>query len=378
MFFMSFMVNFDVRLNESVSVKTGNKGVSIMAKTLRVGVVGAGKIWQSHWPGWAHSPHAEVAAFADMNAEALNRVCDEKGIQKRYASSEELFADPDIDIVDICTHSASHAPLALAALKAGKHVICEKPLAIQADDIEAMIEERDRQGVQLMAAQHYRFMNSTRVLKKEVEAGGLGDVYHARAWMLRRAGGSVRPTFVSRALSGGGACMDIGVHALDLTLWLMGNPKPLTVSAITQDRIRNLPGAFVGNGTAIPENWDVDEFGCAFVRLEGGKALVLEVSWLLNHVGGSDLELWLYGDKAGAKWPQNEIAEIDISNKKRSDRHLEWEEGMEAHARECVEFAESIVTGAPSPVPAEESLQVARILEGMYRSTLENREVHLS
>jgi predicted dehydrogenase len=350
-----------------------------MAKTLKVGVIGVGGIAGTHFPGWKESPDAEVVALSDLVPETLNRVADAQGIALRYEKPEDLINNPDIDIVDICTPNMYHAPLAIAALNAGKHVLCEKPLAPTPDDIRQMIEARDKSGKLLMTAQHFRYQGTAKALKAEIESGILGEIYHARSWMLRRAAAPTRPGFIMKQHSGGGPCIDIGVHILDLTLWMMGNPKPVTVTGVTQAKLAHIPGAFSIWGGAIPsDKFDVEDFAAAFVRFENGATLVLEVSWLLHHkTTGEDMQMWLYGDKAGAHWPSNELLMTNNATQQQTNMQLVRAEQGEPHAKECIAFADAVANGKPSPVPAEQSLDVITILDGLYRSAETRREVVL-
>ena len=346
--------------------------------TLKVGVIGVGGIASTHFPGWDASEYAEMIAFADPVAPVLEATAKKHNITKTYAKPDDLIADPDIDIIDICTPSAYHAPLAIAALEAGKHVICEKPLAPTPEDIQNMIAARDKSGKMLMTAQHFRFQGDTQALKREIETGVLGDIYHARSWMLRRNWLPARPGFIYKKNSGGGPCIDIGVHILDLTLWMMGHPKPVAVSGVTQDKLSKLPGAFSGWGLApVPADMDVEEFAAAMVRFENGASLILEVSWLLNHLTeGEDMQMWLYGTGGGINWPSNLLLQSNNETKRTLNTQLgKVESGMEAHAAECVAFAAAIAEGKPSPVPAENSLDVQTILNGLYQSAEEKREV---
>ena len=349
-----------------------------MSKDLKVGVIGVGGVAGSHFPGWIASPHTELVGFADTFPATLKRAADANNIDVRYEDPLELINDPQIDIVDICTPNAYHAPLAIAALKAGKHVICEKPLAPTPDDIREMIAARDASGKTLMTAQHFRWVPSAMALKATLASHSLGDIYHARAWMLRRNALPARPTFIEKQHSGGGPCIDIGVHILDLTLWMMGHPKPVSVTGVTQDKISKRPGAW-GTYGPIPSNMDVEEFAAAFIRFENGATLNLEVSWMLHHkTSGEDMQMWLYGDQGGAHWPNNEILSSDNEAQLLHELKIHGEpEGLEPHAAECVAFAEAVVEGKPSPVPAEESLIVTTFLDGLYRSAEEHREVSL-
>ena len=346
--------------------------------SLKVGLVGVGGISRTHMPGWAASEEAEVVAGSDISPEALEEWGALHNIKKLTTNADELFSDPDIDIIDLCVPNMYHAPLAIAALEAGKHVICEKPLAPTPQDIQRMIAARDKSGKQLMTAQHFRFAGVSQAMKAEIDTGTLGDVYHARGWMLRRNGLIPTATFIEKKHSGGGPCIDIGVHILDLTLWMMGSPRPVTVSGVADARLAHLPGAFATwREGPIPSSFDVEDYAAAFVRFENGATLVLEVSWLLHHdISGEDMQAWIYGDKGGCHWPSAQFLDTNYTTRQFNNRTLQLtQDKMEPHALECVEFAKAIAAGAPSPVPAEQSLQVLAILDGIYRSQSEGREV---
>ncbi len=349
-----------------------------MAKTLKVGVIGVGGIAGAHFPGWKESPIAEMVAFADLDAAALKRVGEAQGVSLLYEDPKDLLANPDIDIVDVCTPNRYHMPLTVAALEAGKHVICEKPLAPTPAEIGKMIAARDKSKKLLMTAQHFRFQGNSRALKAELDKGLLGDIYHARCWMLRRSAAPTRPGFILKKHSGGGPCIDIGVHILDLTLWMMGHPNPVAVSGITQDRLAHQKGAFSNWGGPIPKEFDVEDFAAAFVRFENGTTMVIEVSWLLHHkTSGEDMQMWLYGEKAGAHWPSNELLMACNDTRQLLNTQLQNAEGGAPHAKECMAFAEAVLNGKPSPVPAEQSLDVIAILDGLYRSAASGKEVRL-
>jgi predicted dehydrogenase len=336
-------------------------------------------------PGWAASADAEVVAGADLNETALQAWGAKHGITKLAAKPEDLFADKDIDIVDLCVPNMFHAPLAIAALNAGKHVICEKPLAPTPDDIRKMIAARDASGKMLMTAQHFRFSGSAQAMKRQIDTGVLGDVYHARSWMLRRNGMIPLPGFTKKSLSGGGPCIDIGTHVLDLTLWLMGHPKPVAVSGVAKQTFANKHEGLWAHwrpdgGMPKGENFDVEDFAAAFVRFDTGATLVMEVSWFLHHDNlGEDVQIWLYGTDAGAHWPKCEFLSTDYKTRQFHNMQLKaTADPMEPHALECVEFARAVANGAPSPVPAEQSLQVISVLDGIYRSQREGREVPIT
>ena len=331
-------------------------------------------------PGWEASEHAEVVAGCDIRPDVLQRWGETHGITTLSTDADDLFGDPEIDIIDVCTPNMAHAPQVIAALDAGKHVICEKPLAPTPGEIRQMIEARDRSGKLLMTAQHFRFKGISQAMKAEIETGALGDIYHARSWMLRRNGFIPSSTFIRKELSGGGPCIDIGVHILDLTLWLMGNPKPVAVTGVARAALAHHEGAFSAwRGTPVPPEFDVEDFATAYVRFENGATLVLEVSWLLHHdTSGEDMQMWLYGTEGGCHWPKGEFLHTNYATRQHYNRTLQLtRDRVEPHALECVEFARAVAEGLPSPVPAEQSLQVMTILDGIYRSQEAGREVEL-
>jgi len=351
-----------------------------MADKLKVGIVGVGGIARSHIPGWKASEHAELVAGSDISENVLKKWGTDNDVSILASDPEKLFNNPDIDIIDVCTPNNYHAPLAIAALEAGKHVICEKPLAPRPNLIKDMIAARDKSGKMLMTAQHFRFSGKSKAMRAEIDTGALGDIYHARSWMLRRSAAPTTPGFIQKQHSGGGPCIDIGVHILDLTLWFMSNPKPTAVTGVARAEIAHQEGAFSNWGGDIPsDQFDVEDFAAAFVRFENGASLILEVSWLLHHdTQGEDMQMWLYGTKGGSHWPECNIYQSNYDTKQHYNRTLQnTRDLLEPHAQECVEFAKAIAEGVPSPVPAEQSMQVMAILDGIYRSQESGGEVKI-
>lgn len=350
-----------------------------MTDKLKVGIIGLGGIASIHVPGWVASPYAELFAGSDIYPSVFPIWKEKHGLTKFYDNPVDLINDPEIDIIDICSPNMYHAEQTIAALQAGKHVICEKPLAPTPDDIRRMIEARDKSSKMLMTAQHFRFRGDSQAMKAEIDQGVLGKVYHGRAWWIRRSGAPVGPTFIYKKNSGGGPCIDLGVHVLDLSLWLMGHPKPVTVSGTAPDLLVHHPGAFSSWGRKlIPQDYDVEDFAAALIRFEGGATLSLEVSWMLNHKNPEDVKVWLYGVEGGCEWPNAEFIENQYKTRQMVNRTLTLtHDTMEPHALECVEFAKAIAEGLPSPVPAEQSLAVQAILDGIYRSHQTGREVEI-
>lgn len=343
-------------------------------------MIGVGGISRAHMPGWLASPHAEVIAGSDVSEENLAVWGREFGVTRLSSDPADIINDPAIDIIDICTPNMFHADLAIAALDAGKHVLCEKPLAVTPEEVRRIIEARNRSGKEIMTAQHQRFVGVSQALKREIDAGALGDVYHARGWMLRRSAYIPTPTFVYRSNAGGGASIDIGVHILDLLLWMMGNPRPISVSGVARTELSTREGAFsLWHPAAMPRDMDVEEFAAAFVRFDNGATLMLEVSWALHHdTPVEDMQMWLYGREGGAHWPSAKLLSTGYSTRQLYTKQLDVTgDLMQPHALECMAFAEALAEGRPSPVPPEQSLQVMEVLDAIYRSQATGREVRL-
>ena len=244
-----------------------------------------------------------------------------------------------------------------------------------------MIEVRDQTKKKLMCAQHFRFRKDSQLIKDQSKS--IGSIYHARSWMLRRNFLPVSLGFLKKENSGGGPCIDIGVHVLDLTLWFMNNPEPLSVTGVSKTELAKQPNSFSYNGEYDKEAMNVEDFAAAFVRFKNGATLMLEVSWMLHHKLPEDkiedMQVWLYGREAGLHWPNCEIIKNDINSQTHITKKIEGnlKDTIEPHAKECIEFAEFVANDQPVTIPAEHSLQVMKILDGIYKSQEVGKEIIL-
>jgi predicted dehydrogenase len=346
---------------------------------LRVGLIGCGGISGVHLDGWKRlHPDCQLVACADPVEERRHQRGDEANIptSARFAYfSDMLKAGIQLDAIDICANNAAHAPVAIEALEAGLHVLCEKPLALNPAEVRAMIAARDRaKNKILMTAQNLRFQNNSVRLKAYLQDGVLGDVYYARAQFLRRRYLPTRIGFIDKAISGGGPVIDIGVHILDLTLDLMGHPEPATVTAIAPQKLAKRTDIRGWWGEWDREKINVEDFAAGFVRFKNGAALSLECSWLANIREPEVTKITLMGTEAGAEWPDLMILGEKAGST--TDTKLQFvDDGVGGHQKEVAAFADAILTGKPSPVPTEQSLNVIRILDGLYRSDASGREV---
>jgi predicted dehydrogenase len=343
-------------------------------RKLRVGLVGAGGIGRNqHLPGWAKVPFAEVLGLADVSPEALSRAAQIAPGAHTYHDWHELVARDDIDAIDVCTPNRTHSAIVLAALEAGKHVLCEKPLATSAEEVRAMRDAAARAGRLLMAAQHFRFDPAARQLKALIDAGLLGSVYYTRAQWLRRRLLPPRTTFIERRLSGGGPVFDIGVHVLDLAYWFLGAPEPVSVSALVEAKLAHDPQLTGSWGDWDHARIDVEDFTAGLVRFRDGGVLLLEASWLGFQPEKELTRIQCFGTRGGLVWPDGVV--VGETNRVPWDMKLSEVPAAAAHHEEIVAFATAVRDGLPSPVPVEESLNVVRILEAFYRSGQERREV---
>jgi predicted dehydrogenase len=343
-------------------------------RTLRVGLVGVGGIGvDQHLPGWAKVPFAEVAALADPSPDALARAGALVPGARHFEDWRDLVARDDLDVVDVCAPNALHAPVAKAALRSGKHVLCEKPLATTATEVAELADAARAAGRVLMAAQQLRFDRTAVGLKGLIDAGMLGEVYYARAQWLRRRLLPARPTFTERRLSGGGPAFDIGVHVLDLACWFMGWPEPVSVTAGLGTFLARRPDVAGEWGEWDRARFDVEDFAAGFVRFASGAVLTLETSWLAFQPERETVKVQCYGTRGGLVWPEGVLA--GETARAPWDLRLCDTSRNPAHHDEIRAFAEAVRDGKPSPIPVEETLRGIRVLEAFYRSAEERREV---
>ena len=345
-----------------------------MAKKLRVGVIGAGGIFQgAHLPGWKALPQCEVVALADVNKGALEGAASATGVSKDlcFESYKDMLSKVELDIVDICTPNCLHKDPTVAAFAAGAHVICEKPMTTSAKDGVAMIEAGKKAGKLFMVAQSMRFDDSSLVMKDWVDAGYIGDIYWARASLLRRRGVPSWGAFTVKELSAGGPCYDLAVHILDLVLYLMGHPEPVTVSAGMWLELSNKPSLMKHD----PKKYTVpEELACGYIRFAGGQGISLETSWAVNSPNET-FDVFLTGTKGGMQKNPLTLVREDAGMMLNSGVTINPYAGIASHSEEIRRFVVAIEKGLPSPVPGEQALITQRILDGLYKSAQKGAEV---
>ena len=347
-------------------------------RKLRVGMIGAGGISDIHCQGWARLDDCEVVAITDIDRNASARRAEQYDIPSIEPTTQRLLGRKDIDVVDIVTPNRFHKPGTVAALRAGKHVLCEKPLALTPKEVDAMIAASEKSGKKLMCAQHERFMDNSRAMKEYITTNPLGEVYYARAWYNRRRALPTTRGFLLKANSGGGCCIDVGVHVLDLALHLMGNFSPVSVTGIAVTKIARQKSAWseFDWGFYNKRLLDVEDFAAGMIRFANGAALTLECSFMLNQKPRAQQRIDLFGTRRGMTWPDCECYDTtsgDYVNVALDVR----DSGEKAHHAGIRAFAEAVTGNKPVPVPPQQSRAVMAILDGLYRSQKSGKEVKI-
>jgi len=254
-------------------------------KKIRLGIIGVGQIGKSHVRTYQDVPDCEIVAIADLNQDEARRVAAEVGAKHVFAQFRDLLAMDEVDAVDVCLHNNFHAPVTMAALEAGKHVYCEKPMAGAYPDAKAMLATARRKRRKLSIQLATLFSKETKAAKRLIDDGLLGNIYYAKSYGHRRRGrpwvdGYGTPAFVTKKNAQGGALFDMGVYHIANILYLLGNPAIRTVSGATHDEIDR----YADRAKKAP--WEVEELGLGFVRLAGGITFVIEESWAIHSNGG--------------------------------------------------------------------------------------------
>ena len=342
---------------------------------LRVGVIGLG-MGKGHIRGYATHPQAEVVAIADLNEQVLATVGDEYGINGRYTSAEQMLAEANLDVVSIATPNKFHKAYTLAAFAAGCHVLCEKPMAMNAAEGREMLAAAEKAGKRLMINFSYRFSEPSFALKAQVDSGILGDIYFARTvWHRRRGIPRFGGWFGQKALSGGGPLIDLGVHRLDLALWLMGYPQPTWVMASAYNPIATRLATEAGVA------YDVEDMAVALIKFANGATVEVEASWATNIREAELMETRLLGTKAGLV--QRNVHEGYQFEAELYVENAGYQFDMKVHPplkpvpNSMNHFVESIVTDTPHIATGEEGLLVMQLLDAIYESAATGAPVQI-
>ena len=350
---------------------------------LKVAVIGNGGISGVHLRGYSLNPDVEIYALCDINEERLNRRGDEYHVDpaRRFTDVNEMLAAcPEIEAVSVCTWTAAHAQCAIAALNAGKHVLCEKPMAMTVEEAEAMQAAAEKNNRLLMIGFVRRFGNDCAIMKDFIDNGYFGDIYYAKATYLRRTG-CPGGWFGDKARSGGGPLIDLGVHIIDLCRYLMGNPKPVSVYGATFNKLGNRSNikskaGYISQTRENEDIFNVEDLATAMIRFDNGSVLQIEASFSLN-IEKDEGVLQFFGTKAGAKLdPEltiySEMNDYMTNVKLANSTALSFDGLFE---NEINHFVECVRTGKPCRNPAQDGVTLMKILTGIYKSAETGHEV---
>ena len=355
----------------------------INVEKLKIGIIGMGSIANSaHIPAYLLEKRAEIVAVCDIIEERAQKARQKHFKNARvYTDYKELLKDPDVQAVDICTPNYMHSVIAVDAMEAGKHVLCEKPDAVSPQEAARMKETSERTGKKLMVIRNNRFIASSIEAKKFAEAGGFGEIYAGRCgWIRRRGIPGKGGWFTTKAQSGGGPLIDLGVHMIDLAIWLMGSPTPVAVTGSTyckfadndvSDSVNSDFGDKVEDGT-----FDVEDLAMGTIRFDNGAQLQIEFSWASN-VKKETRFVELRGTKAGLNWQDGEVEFYTEEYGKCLDVIPTNYATDREHARNLRHFYDVVIEGAEPCFKPQQGIDMIKILCAVYESARTGREVVL-
>ncbi len=333
---------------------------------VQAAVIGLGWPGIQHLKGYIADARSEVVAICDVDEARTRQVAAEYNIRHTYINHLEMLENEDIDAVSVCLPNFLHAPITIDALNSGKHVLCEKPPARSAAEARAMLSAAHQNGKTLMYALVQRFAGNTQLLKQMICDGMLGDVYFGKAGYVRRRGIPIGKEgwFVDKNRAGGGALIDIGVHALDCIWWLMGSPNPVEIMGTTYAHFKHL----------VPDTvkYDVDDATFAQIHFENGATIVLETTWALNLPGDNYIKV--AGTKAGASL--NPFTLYTERNGKPLDKPLEAP-SVNSFDEEVKHFVECIVEGNEPISSGTQGIILMQMLDGIYASSGKSASVRI-
>lgn len=350
---------------------------------LKIAIIGCGGINKAaHYPGYELIDNAEIVACCDILPDRVEEYAKERNIPFYCTDYKEILKLDYVDAVDICTPNYLHSIIAVDALNAGKHVFCEKPDAVSVEETEKMKAAAEKNGKVLMVMRNNRWRATAQFLKQYIESGKMGDVYAARCGWVRRRGIPGRGGwFTTKAQSGGGPLIDLGVHMIDLTMYLMGNPTPVSVVGCTYNKFANAEeisdsknsdfGDSVSGGT-----FDVEDLAMGFIKFDNGACMQIEFSWASN-IEKENAFTELRGSKSGACLDFSGLKIFTEEFGKTVDYIPNIKETMPQHAGNLKHFVDVVLNGAEPDFVPQQGVNMIKILEAFYKSAETGKEILL-
>ena len=358
-----------------------------MARIVKIGIIGCGGIAnQKHMPSLSKIENVRMVAFCDLIPERAQAAKEKFGTPDAFVCTDyrELLAIKDIEVVHVLTPNREHSEITVAALKAGKHVMCEKPMAKTADGARKMCEAARESGKKLAIGYQHRMKPQARFAKEYIESGALGEIYYANCLAIRRRGTPNWGVFLDEDAQGGGPIIDIATHSLDLTLYLMNNYEPEMVVGKTHKKLEHPEEGNIWGDKGVSTT-PLEEAACAFIRMKNGATILLETSWALNTdepiQEGSCV---LCGSKAGLSLKNNELRLNKVELGRQVVTKVDCSAGgvafydgasMSPAEAEARAWIDCIVNDTEQVVKPEQAMVVSEILEAIYTSSKTGKPV---
>lgn len=364
------------------------KGAFDMSREVKIGIIGCGGIANGkHMPSLKVIENAKMVAFCDIIEERAVEAAEKYGEEgaRVYTDYKELLKDEEIEVVHVCTPNRSHSFISIDAMEAGKHVMCEKPMAKTYAEAKAMLEASERTGKKLTIGYQQRWRPNSLYLKQMCDDGELGDIYYGKALALRRRAVPTWGVFLNEYEQGGGPLIDIGTHALDLTLWMMNNYKPKMVVGTTFEKLKDQKDTGNSWGDWDPEKFTVEDAAFGFIVMENGATIVLESSWALNIRDPKEAITTVCGTLGGAdmldgltvnfvKNGRQCLLKPDLS--KGGVAFYDGDADEKPSVLEARAWLNAVINDTEPPTKASQALVVTQILEAIYESARTGKPVY--
>ncbi|MCL6573615.1 MAG: Gfo/Idh/MocA family oxidoreductase [Bacillus sp. (in: Bacteria)] len=358
-----------------------------MSGKVKVAIIGCGGIANGkHLPSLSKLDQVELVAFCDLNIGKAQKAANEYGTVEAvvYEDYRQLLEDATIDVVHVCTPNISHTEISIAAMEMGKHVMCEKPMAKTYEEAKLMVETAELTGKKLSIGYDNRFRPDSQYLHTICERGDLGEIYYAKAHAVRRRAVPTWGVFLDEEKQGGGPLIDIGTHALDLTLWMMNNYQPKSVMGTTYHKLGQKWDAANAWGPWDPDKFTVEDSAFGFITMKNGATIVLEASWALNTLDVDEAKCSLSGTEGGADMKDGlringeNLGNLFTTNVELGAGGVAFYDGKEEKhtVLEARLWIDSIINDTEPIVKPAEALVVTQILEAIYQSAKTGKAVY--